>query len=265
MPVLKKYKPQSEKELHGIIEKELDALEEGLELLRYEMGFTKGIPDFVCVDSGGRLLIIEVKLHEDENILFQALRYFNEIDRDRYIIAQMFPDKKINPEEHPRIILIAGKFSDYIRRLTTLVIPDVELYVYNVLFTPEKHQGICYHSVSVPKIEEMPSKPLEIQDHIDYMTKEELKPIFKNAMKIIMDIGKDIESYSRQDYVGFKYKGRQIGFLYPTRKAFDVGAVIIDDVGRVLDYESIRIESSTQDYTEIFKKIRKTYEILREK
>ncbi len=110
MPTFRKYIPKSEKELHTIIEKDLDSLEEGLELLKYEMGLGTGIPDFLCVDSGGRLVIIEVKLHEDEYALFQALKYYNEIDKHRYVIAQMFPDKKINANEHPRIIFDSGEF-----------------------------------------------------------------------------------------------------------------------------------------------------------
>ena len=43
MPTLTKRVPKSEKELHGIIEKEIDALEEGLEVLKYEFAFRKGI------------------------------------------------------------------------------------------------------------------------------------------------------------------------------------------------------------------------------
>ena len=38
MATFSKFKPGSEKELHSIIESQLDALEEGLVLLKYEMG-----------------------------------------------------------------------------------------------------------------------------------------------------------------------------------------------------------------------------------
>jgi len=130
---LKKNTPRAEKELHTIIDNELDALEEGPSLLKYEFSLTKGGPDFLCVDSGGRLVIIEVKLHEDENILFQALRYYAEIDGQRYAIATMFPDRGIDPAQDPRVILIAGRFSDSIRKLSTLVIPEVEIYEFAVL------------------------------------------------------------------------------------------------------------------------------------
>ena len=91
--------PRNEKELHSVIGKEIDALEEGLVILRYEFALAKGTPDFLCVDSGGRLVIIEVKLQEDENIVFQGLRYYSEIDQIRYVIAKTFSAKKINPED----------------------------------------------------------------------------------------------------------------------------------------------------------------------
>jgi len=93
MATLKKIKLKNEKELHSVIEKEFDALEEGLTILKYEFAMSKGVPDFLCADSGGRLVIIEVKLQEDENILFQGLRYYNEIDKDRYVIAKMFQER----------------------------------------------------------------------------------------------------------------------------------------------------------------------------
>jgi len=205
-----------------------------LDILRYEFVITKGVPDFLCVDSGGRLVIIEVKLQEDENILFQALRYFNEIDRDRYVIAKMF----------------------------TLVIPDVELYEYTLLKTEEGKEGICCHAVSLPKIEEAPSKPKSIKDIKNYMTEDNLKPIFDKVFEEIKNIGKDIEEYATQDYVGFRYRGRQIAYLWTHRKSFDIGMPLIDEDGRTIDYESMRIETGTEDYSETFQKITKSYNIL---
>jgi len=256
MATLKKAKPRNEKELHNVIERELDALEEGLELLKYEFPLGKGRPDFLCVDSGGRIVIIEVKLQEDENILFQALRYYSEIDKERYAIAKMFSHKKIDSNEHPRILLIAEKFSDDIRRLGTLVVPDVELYEYTVLLTPEEKQGICYHPVSLPKIEPIPPKPKPI---IDYITKDSLKPLFNKLIDEVKNIGEGIKEYTTQYYIGFKYKGRQIAWLSALRKSFDVGAIIIDEDAHIVDYERTRIETGTEDYTDIFEKIKKSF------
>jgi len=265
MVTLKKIKPKNEKELHSIIEKELDDLEEGLVLLKYEFGLGKGIPDFLCVDSGGRFVIVEVKLQEDEYILFQALRYYNEIDKNRYIIAKMFSKKDINPEEHPRMILIAEKFSDDIRRLSTLIIPDVELYEYTLLKTEEGKEGICYHHVSLPKIEEIPSKPKLIAEIKNYITKDVLKPLFDKISKEIKSISEDIEEYATQDYVGFKYKGRLVALLWPQRKSFDIAIAKIDENYRTIEFENFRIEEGSENYTETIEKVKKSFENLEAK
>ncbi len=261
-----KYRPKTEKELHVIIEKELDCLEEGLELLKYEMGTESGVPDFLCVDSGGRLVIIEVKLHEDDKVLFQALRYYSEIDKDRYAIAQMFSNKSINPKEHPRIILIAEKFSDEIRRLTTLVMPDVELFEYTVVIvdSADNMKGIIYHPVTLPKIEETIAEPTTIEHHIEYITKEELKPIIEKIRTEIRAINEEIKEYSTQEYIGFKYQGRVLASIYTRRKSFDLVSTIIDDKGHILDYETIRIEGEGEDYSGLIEKIKESHKILRD-
>jgi len=262
MITLKKTKPKNEKELHSIIEKELDALEEGLVLLKYEFALTKGIPDFVCVDSGERLVVIEVKLQEDENILFQALRYYNEIDKDRYVIAKMFSKKDINPKEHPRIILIAEKFSDDIRRLSTLVIPDIEVYEYTLLLTSDGKEGICYHAVSLPKVEEIITTPRSPEEIKKYLTKDILKPLFDRIIEQVKDISKDIDVYTTQDYIGFRFKGRQIAYLWPHRKSLDIAAANIDENGHNIEFDTLRIEEDTEDYIEIIEKIKKSFKNL---
>jgi hypothetical protein len=257
MPTLKKYDPKNEKELHSIIEKEIDSLEEGLIILKYEFTLAKGTPDFSCVDSGGRLVIIEVKCKEDENIVFQALRYYSEIDQKRYIIAKMFSNKKIDPEAHPRVILIARDFSDDIRRLSTLVIPEIELFEYTILKTQDNKEGICFHPVSLPKYEEPPSKSKSIEEIKGYMTKDSLKPVFEKILGRIKAIGDGIEDYTTESYVGFKYRGRQIAYLSPHRKSFDIGFPNIDEDGST-SYEYQRIESGNEDYSETLEKILKT-------
>ena len=172
----------------------------------------------------------------------------------------MFSDKNIEADEHPRILLIAEKFSDDLRRLSTLVLPEIELYEYTVLRIPDGKRGICYHPVSLPKIGKIPTKPPTIQELREYITKDSLKPIFNKLIEEIKTIGKGIEEYATQDYVGFKYKGRQIAWLGPHRKSFDIGAVVIDENSHLLDSEYTRIESGTEEYNETFEKIKKSFE-----
>ena len=263
MPTFKKYNPQSEKELHGFIEKELDSLEEGLDLLKYEIAIGKGIPDFLCRDSGGRIVIIEVKLYEDENILFQALRYYADVNKNRYAIAEIFSQKGIDARQDPRIVLIAKRFSDDIRLLGTLVVPNVELYEYEILYDSNDQKGIIYHAVSLPKVDTLISEPTVIDNHKFYITNEDLHIIFDEVRNKIKQQGDGIEEYVTQSYIGYKYRGRQIAWISAQRKSFDIGVNIISEKRESIDYESIRVTSGNEIISELLSKIKDSYQNLK--
>jgi hypothetical protein len=243
-----------------IIQSELDAIEEGLELLQHEYPSGKGILDFLCVDSGGRLVIIEVKLYEHKDILFQALRYFSDIDKNRYLIATVFPDRGIAPEESPRIILIAEKIPEDVRRLSTLVVPEVELLEYSAVTLPSGDKGIIYHSVSLPVAARPPAEPRTIEKLIEYLREDRLKPTIEEMRNAIKDLGRGIKEYATQGYIGYKHSsGRQFAFIKIYRKDVEFGAHIIDEDRQLLDYESIRVERDEEDYSEILEKVRTSF------
>lgn len=197
-------------------------------------------------------------------MLFQALKYYDIIDRMRYHIPKMFPSEKINPDEHPRIILIAERFSDDLKRLSTLVKPEVELYEYVVLKTSDNKIGIYYHPVSLPEIEEIIPEEMTVEKLRNYITEEPLRNIFDKVINEIKSVDTEIKEYPTKSYVGFKYRGRQIGYVYPYRKSLDIGALVIDKEG-VSSWESKRVEHDTVTYDDILEKIKSTYEKLKEK
>lgn len=260
MPMLKKYVPQSESELHLVIQKELDALEEGLKLLQHEYSFGKGMVDFLCVDSGGRLVIVEVKLHEDENMLFQALRYYSDIDNDRYLVGTLFRIEEVDPEQSPRIILIAERFSEDVKRLSTLVVPEIELFEYSVMLLPDGGKGIVYHSISLPTPSTPPGEPKSIDDLIEYLKDDSLKPLVKKIRSDIQSLGSGIDEYPTSGYIGYKHSGgRLFAVLKMFRKAVELTAIIIDEKGRVVDSDVIRMQAGDEDYSETMEKIKASF------
>ena len=266
MPKLTLKKPKDEKELHHFIQQEFDALEEGLELLGHEYVMKKGRLDFLCVDSGGRLVVIEVKVGEDPDVLFQALKYYMEIEMNKYVIADSFSEKKIDPKSEPRIILIAERFSDDIRKAANLIIPDVELYEYVILNTPSDNEGIYYRQVSLPKIESEALEPPKIDKLRNYLTKEDLQPIFDDIIQQIKDLDNEIEAYPTMDYVGFKYRNRQFVWLQPYRKKLALGVHIFDETtGRVSEYKELcRLSQKGEDYTQAIAEIDQSFQLLKQ-
>jgi hypothetical protein len=240
-----------------LIQGELDAIEEGLEFLQHEYPSGNGILDFLCVDSGGRLVIIEVKLHEDKDVLFQALRYFSDIDKNRYLIATVFSDRDIDPEESPRIVLIAERIPEDTRRLSTLVVPEVELLEYSAVTLPEGDRGIVYHSVSLPVAARPPAEQKTIDELIDYLRDDNLRPTLAKMRRDIKGLGRGVEEYATQSYIGYKHtSGRQFAYIRIYRKDLELGAHIIDQNKQLLDYESIRVETGQEGYSEILEKVK---------
>jgi hypothetical protein len=260
VPKLPKYTPESEAELHMIIKSDLEAIEEGIILLQHEYPSAKGTIDLLCVDSGNRLVIIEVKLQEDENVLFQALRYFSDVDRDRFIIANLFSQYSIDPEQSPRVILIAETISEDIRRLSTLVVPDVELLEYSAVRLPKDDIGIIFHSVSPPEITRIPSEPKTIDQLIEYVTDDRLKPVIGEMRNTILGLGKGIEEYATQGYIGYRLStGRQFAFIQMYRKEVGFGAIVIDENKQILDYIQTRVSSPNEDYTDTLDRIKRSF------
>jgi len=263
MAKLIKIAPSSEKELHSIIKDNLESLELGLKLLEYEKFLPKGIPDFLCVDSGGRLVIIEVKLHQDENVLFQGLRYYNDVYKNRHAIANIFKDNPIDTKQSPRIILIAENFSDDIKNLTTLVNPAVELYLYQVIKVDED-QGIVYLPVPNPKVETIEiSGPPKLEAVIEYLKNKSLLPLVEELRVKIKSINPVIEEYVTMSYIGYKYKGQYFGSIKTQRQSFDLEFAILNEDGSVIEYSSQRIDQVPYDYSESFKQVMSAYEILK--
>jgi len=246
----------NETELHQIIIEDIEALEEGITILKNEFQCgDRGTADFLYVDSGNRLGIIEVKMGADEDIIFQGLRYYDWVNKNRHAVANMFPGNKINPNEEPRITLVAKSFSDDVRSLTTHFRPDVELFEYTVLRSKDNDRGLCFHPVSPPKIEEMPLEPMTEKDLIEYITDGELQKLFIEKIEEIISLNPGIKKRATQNYLGFLYKGRFIAGLGPLRKAFDIQAAKLDDDTHVINYPWIRIEQGDEDYSSQIKLI----------
>ena len=264
MSNFKPYKPKSESELHSLIQKDFANLEEGMNLIQHEINLPGNIPDFLCVDSGSRLTIIEVKLGEDRDILFQGLRYYNVVEDLKWQIAALNKDDKIDPSQNPRIILIASNFSDETRRMCMLVKPMVDLYEYNSVVYSKDKIGVTFKSVSIPVEQSLPEYKT-IEEFKDYIKKDELRPIFDKSRQDIKEISAEIEEYCTTQYIGYKYKKKQIAWIRTKRNEFEVVAHELENKINILDYPKIVFKEPTfnvDEYNEVLDTIGNSISIL---
>jgi hypothetical protein len=124
---------------------------------------------------------------------------------------------------------------------------------------PTGEKGILYHSVSLPVPPTPPQEPKTIEQLLDYLKKESLKPLLQEIRQAVKGIGKGIEEYATQSYIGYKYSGRQFAYIWIHRRDFDFGANIVDEDTRLLDSEGIRIETDDEDYSEVLAKVKTSF------
>ena len=163
-------------------------------------------------------------------------------------------------EESPQVILIAEKFSEDLKRLSTLVVPEVELLEYSTVIVPDGDKAIVYHPVSLPTVDRLPAEPKTIEKLIEYLRDENLKPLLTKIRHEVKNIGKGIEEYATQGYIGYKHSsGRQFAYIRILRKSIEFGAHIIDEKKQLLDYERLLLEDAYADYSEIFQKVKAAF------
>src|SRR5580692_4421875 len=102
-----------ERELESQIIKDIEALEDGLIYLSHQRSANGNYIDVLAADSDGVLIVIELKVDKDDEMLLQALEYYDYVSSNRDRLAKEYAAKaKIVDQEDPRIMLVASGFSE---------------------------------------------------------------------------------------------------------------------------------------------------------
>ncbi len=101
----------SETQLEDLIRQAPHLIEEGLRYVDHQRMTDRGPLDVLMVDSGGALIIAELKVCEDEGMLIQGIDYYDWISRNIEGMSRAYKDFDINPTQTPRLLLIAPSVS----------------------------------------------------------------------------------------------------------------------------------------------------------
>src|SRR5207244_3617900 len=94
----------------------------------------------------------------------------------------------------------------------------------------------------------------------EYLRKEQLKPTLVAMRHAIKELGKGIQEYATQSYVGYKHSGgRQFAYIKVYRTSVEIGAHVIDDKHQLLGYDGMRIETPGEDYSGALEKIKTAF------
>ena len=218
--LFKRIEIEKERELEDIVIKNPEQIEEGLVFLTHQQQVSGGFIDVLCVDKDGILVIIELKITDDEGILLQALHYYDYVLINRAAIANQFTTKaNININEEPRIVLIAPYFSERLKKACKYVNPILKLLEFMHLKTSAGEKGLYFNEVIIDT-EAGYSPPQPIEKILEYINVVKLRDVCKEMIKIIISECKDLDEPITSGNTGIKirYKNRKIVDIWVKRK-----------------------------------------------
>jgi hypothetical protein len=223
MKMFKRLDIDKERELESQVIKDPEALEDGLVYLTHQRAANGNYIDVLAADSDGVLVVIELKVGEEDEMLLQALEYYDHVSSNRDRLAKEYEAKtKIVAQEEPQIMLVASSFTDRLRLAARYVEPKVTLLEYAYLETKSKERGLFCKEVRFES-EGGYSAPVALEAIFAYVVNPGVKKACLKVHSDIMTLGQDLEAVANGTHgIRYKCKNRLIGILALRRTFFYV-------------------------------------------
>jgi hypothetical protein len=139
------YRASAEAWLESILRRDITRLDPGLIIapLHAQFRTSHGGPtgarpiDLLALRHDGRLVVIELKVSEDREHVFQGIDYWRRVEahrrRGHISAAKLFGEREIS-DESPLVYLVAPalRFHPSFRTLAKMIAPDIEIYRFDI-------------------------------------------------------------------------------------------------------------------------------------
>lgn len=223
----------SEAELEDKIRQHPDLIEEGLVFVDRQKSTPRGPLDLLLVDSKRTLVVAELKVVEDDNMLMQALDYYDYVADKIDTIKRIYKDHNIDSTQIPRLMLIAPSFSNQLINRCKWITEDIQISLYSyqyIKFEDGKKETIVYMPVEIKPRVPIEKEPPSIDEHINYIVPKEIKILAKKILDEIQSWDTaNISISSKRWGVSIKFKNSIIAYWEPRRNAIRVSTIDKDN------------------------------------
>lgn len=214
----------AEKDLEDLVRRAPELIEPGLKFVDHQAFTTRGRLDVLLVDSGRALVVAELKVVEDDGMLVQGIDYYDYVLRNLDGFARAYKQHKIDPDQEPRLLLIAPSFSvTLLNRIKWVNIPTSLFTFQCIEFEDAKGDVVpVYKEVAAPTVEVVET-PITPEIIYGYITDAKIK---KLAQEMVAKIeGWDPERILAEAVkfaISIKVAGRVVAYVGPRRRHFVV-------------------------------------------
>ena len=236
----------SEKELEALLIKDLSVIDPKLRFLGRQIETDSGFLDVLAFyEEDNGLVLIELKVKEDDGQLFQVVRYYDWVKSRIELIRRSYK-KEIDVNVDPWVILVAPSFSENLKKVARYINIDfLNLYEYSVLELPNGDKYVFCKEIDYGE----PYEPKEIptiEAHLNYITNENIRLICSNALSTLKDNGIEVQPKRRK--MNLLIDAKIIGKIRCRRQFFKIASSLR---GEWIDYHYIYTH---KDWDSFFKK-----------
>jgi hypothetical protein len=211
----------SEQELEDLIRQHAGDIEDGLKFIDHQRRTDSGRLDVLLRDSGGALVVAELKVVEDDGMLMQAIDYYDYVSRNVEAFSRLYKEHSVDPKQELRLILVAPSFSlTLIGRCKWIDIP-ISLMTYTCLqFEGSKDVIPIFNEQSIPSAPEI-IEGYTIEDHLGYIVDGGVRSAAEALLEEIRNWSPGKISLDPLKYaVSMKIKGKVFAYFHPRRKHY---------------------------------------------
>ena len=235
----------SEKELEALLIQDLNAIDPSLEFLGRQIETDSGFLDVLAFNKEEKyIVIIELKVKQDDGQLFQAIRYYDWA-RSRIELIKQSYKKEIDINADGWLVLLAPSFSENLKKVARYINLPLTLFEYSVLELPEGEKYLICKDIDYGE----PYEPREIptiEGHLNYITDKNVRLVCSDALQSLEN--KKIEVQPKRGRLNLLVNSEIIGRVRCRRDFFKIRTGFR---GKWTDYHNIY---TRKDWDSFFKK-----------
>ena len=254
----------SESELEFIIREKPYLIEPGLRFVASQRRAGRGPLDLLLIDSGNALVVAELKVVRSDEMLFQALDYFDYMysNLERLALAYEVKGFNIDPYQEPRIMLIAPDFSQSLINRCKWLKSRIDLYRFRYLAVRKEGEELGklldFIPVEIPPIPER-EEVYTTPKVLGYITAEDLR---KTANNFLDEIRKweGVKIDPVKGALSIKIRKDVFVYLYPIRDGFHINGYLSGH-----EWQHLTTVKSPEDLEEAISAAKQAYDNIKQK
>ena len=209
----------TEPELEELVRLAPDKLAEGLRFIDHQVATERGRLDVLLLDSDNALVVVELKVVEDDGMLVQGIDYYDYVQRNLSAFALAYHQHGVDVSKQPRLLLVAPSFSaTLLSRAKWLDLP-ISLFTFQCieLGAPTKQRIVVYSEVA-PPASPPPPETTTLDDLYGRMGSDALRELAKNLVSEAKSWSPEAVTVEpKKQYISIRLSNRVIAATYPQR------------------------------------------------